>query len=74
MDEYLFNRSRENLIDFYNEELCKIYSGENSASVLNKDARKRLKKYGILERERAQRFVLTAIGKKLLYPYYCARR
>ncbi len=73
MDEYLLKRNRDNLIDFYNEELCKIYHGGTSTSLFSNEVRDRMKTYGILERIRGKGVVLTAMGKKLLKPYKTAR-
>jgi len=69
-DEYLWKRSRENLIDFYNDELYKVDKGHLCAKLLNGDVRRRLIEYGVLKKHKGKPLILTELGKELLKHHF----
>ena len=66
--DYLEQRSAENLVWFYQEELIKIDSGEKASSLLPTAVRRRLISLGILRLGVGLpcSFVLTSKGRKIL--------
>ena len=64
--EYLWKRSRENLVDFYKEELNKIDKERECKETLSRHVKRRMTKYGIIKKKNGMYMVLTDLGKELL--------
>ena len=64
-EEYLINRSRDNLVDFCSEELEKIINGRFSHELLSYKVRRRLTSYGVIKKH-GNKYIVTELGKKLL--------
>ena len=68
-DEYFVKRNRENLVDFYKEELKKIDKDRKCKELLTRHAKCRMTKYGIIKKKRGKHIILTELGKELLKPH-----
>ena len=67
-DDYLWKRSRENLVQIYQDELCKI-KYHKCEDIISLKVRRRLKEYGVLKIKDGRFLVLTELGKELLKPH-----
>lgn len=64
-EEFLEQRSRENLVDTYREELLKVLEGHNCVGLLSTGVRRQLKKYGILKTF-GSKYTVTRLGREML--------
>ena len=62
---WVVERSRENLVGMFQQELLKIAKGEHCFTLIPRGVRKRLRKDGILEKTGSKYFV-TSLGKNIL--------
>lgn len=65
-NEYLWEISRRNCVDFYKEELNKIDKDRECKATLSRHVKRRMTKYGIIKKENGMYMVLTDLGKELL--------
>ena len=63
--EFLEQRSRENLIENYREELLKVMKGYNIMDFMSLNVRRRLREDGILKKF-SGRYVVTKLGREIL--------
>ena len=67
-DDYLWKRSRRNLVETYNKELQKL-DDHKCGDIISLNVRRRLKEYGVLKIKGGKFLVLTELGVELLKPY-----
>ena len=68
-DEYFVKRTRENLVDFYKEELKQIDKERKCRELLSRHVKRRMTKYGIIKKKNGMPIILTELGKALLKPH-----
>ncbi|MCW4048541.1 MAG: hypothetical protein NWE89_02275 [Candidatus Bathyarchaeota archaeon] len=64
-EDFIKRRNRENLIEFYREELLLVLEGRNSRDFMPLGVRRRLSKYGVLKKF-GSRYLVTQLGMKIL--------
>lgn len=63
--EFIEQRSKENLVDMYREELLRVIGGEDCIYLISSRVRKRMREYGILKKF-GNRYEVTPLGVKML--------
>ncbi|MCK4438448.1 hypothetical protein KAV47_05195 [Candidatus Bathyarchaeota archaeon] len=64
-EDFIKKRSRENLIEFYREELLKVIEGYNRMDFMSHGVRRRMRKEGVLKK-RGGKYTVTRLGRKML--------
>lgn len=65
----LERQSRENIVNFYREELLLVLNGVKAMNVLSNNVRSRLLEYGVLDKEYTRRgsvYSVSSLGKEML--------
>jgi len=64
-EDFLEQRSRENLVDIHREELLKVLEGHNCVDLIPTGVRRQLKKYGVLKKF-GSKYTVTELGREML--------
>ncbi|MCW4049125.1 MAG: hypothetical protein NWE89_05245 [Candidatus Bathyarchaeota archaeon] len=64
-EDFLKQRSRDNLVETYWEELHKVIEGNNCVDLLPNGVRRRLRRYGILLKI-GSKYPVTQLGREIL--------
>ena len=63
--EFIEQRSRENLVEMYREELLRVIEGEDCIYLISSRVRKRMREYGVLKKFGCK-YEVTPLGVKML--------
>ncbi|MCW4048781.1 MAG: hypothetical protein NWE89_03490 [Candidatus Bathyarchaeota archaeon] len=64
-EDFCEQRSRENLVETYREELHKVIEGHNCVDFLPHRVRRRMRKEGILKKF-GSKYIVTQLGREIL--------